>query len=152
MKKFLDSRSKILFATAIINAVLFLLFIPELLEYSKYISNVACPNPEFIRIIPTMIFYVIGGHAFVQFNFTIILILLFAALFNVVGFIYKREEFNFIAMGLYLMISCMAMYIFHIFGVLLLVLLFSLSLIGYLDQYIINNKVAAKKQKKQVNK
>ena len=148
MRKFLESRSKILFATAIINAVLFLILIPELLEYSKYISNVACPNPEFDRILPTMIFYVIGGHAFVQFNFTIILILLFAALFNVVGFVYKKEEFNFMAMGLYLMISCMSMYVFHMWGTLLLILLFVLSAIGYVDQYTMNKN--SKKQKKSI--
>ena len=148
MRKFLESRSKILFATAIINAVLFLILIPELLEYSKYISNVACPNPEFGRILPTMIFYVIGGHAFVQFNFTIILILLFAALFNVVGFVYKKEEFNFMAMGLYLMISCMSMYVFHMWGTLLLILLFVLSAIGYVDQYTMNKN--SKKQKKSI--
>ena len=150
MKKFLESRSKILFATAIINAVLFLILIPELLEYSKYISNIACPNPEFGRILPTMIFYVIGGHAFVQFNFTIILILLFAALFNVVGFVYKKEEFNFMAMGLYLMISCMSIYVFHMWGTLLLILLFALSAIGYVDQYTMNKNL--KKQKKQEKK
>ena len=146
MRKFLESRSKILFATAIINAVLFFILIPELLEYSKYISSVACSNPEFGRILPTMIFYVIGGHAFVQFNFTIILILLFAALFNVVGFVYKKEEFNFMAMGLYLMISCMSMYVFHMWGTLLLILLFVLSAIGYVDQYTMNKN--SKKQKK----
>ena len=140
MKKFLESRSKILFATAIVNAFLFLILIPELLEYSKYISNFSCSNPQFERILPTMIFYVIGGHSFVQFNFTIILILLFAALFNVVGFIYKREEFNFMAMGLYLMISCMSMYVFHVWGTLLLILLFVLSAIGYVDQYTMNKE------------
>ena len=146
MKKFLESRSKILFATAIVNAFLFLILIPELLEYSKYISNIACSNPQFERIIPSMIFYVIRGHTFIQFNFTIILILLFAALFNVVGFIYKREEFNFMAMGLYLMISCMSMYVFHVWGTLLLILLFVLSAIGYVDQYTMNKEL--KKQKK----
>ena len=146
MKIFLEKRSKILFAVAILNAVLFLLFIPELLEYSKYISDLSCPNPQFERIIPTMIFYVIGGHSFVQFNFTIVLILLFAALFNIVGFIYKREELNFMAMGLYLMISCMSMYVFHACGTLLLILLFTLSAIGYVDQYMINKETKNKKK------
>ena len=147
MKKFLKNRSKLLFAVAILNAVLFLLFIPELLEYSKYMSNLSESNPEFTRIIPTMIFYVIGGHAFVQFNFTIILILLFAAIANIVGFIYKKEEFNFIAIGLYLMISCMSLYVFKPFGVILLVLLLTLSIIGYLDQYSIDEEKNTKKKK-----
>ena len=152
MEKFLNGRSKILFATAIINAIVFLLFIPELVEYSKYMSNISMLNPEFIRVIPTMIFYVIGGHAFIQFNFTIILILLFAALANVVGFVYKKEEFNFMAMGLYLMISCMSLYVFHPFGILLLVLLFLLTCIGYVDQYAIKNDLNKMKKTKKSSK
>lgn len=152
MEKFLNGRSKILFATAIINAIVFLLFIPELVEYSKYMSNISMLNPEFIRVIPTMIFYVIGGHAFIQFNFTIILILLFAALANVVGFVYKKEEFNFMAMGLYLMISCMSLYVFHPFGILLLVLLFLLTCIGYVDQYAIKNDLNKIKKTKKSSK
>lgn len=145
MEKFLNERSKILFAAAIVNAVIFLLFIPELLEYSRYVSDLSCLNPEFSRIIPTMIFYVIGGHAFVQFNFFVILIMMFAALFNIVGFIYKKEEFNFMAIGLYLILTCVSAYVFHIFGVILLMLLFLLSIIGYVDQYSINRKAKKKK-------
>lgn len=152
MKIFLSERSKILFATAIVNAVIFLLFIPELVEYSKYMSNLSVLNPEYIKVIPTMIFYVIGGHAFIQFNFTIILILLFAALANVVGFIYKKEEFNFMALGLYLMISCMSLYVFHPFGILLLVLLFLLTCIGYVDQYTIKNDLNKMKKSKKSSK
>ena len=144
MKNFLKERSKILFAVAVLNAILFLIFIPELLEYSKYMANYSS-NIEFQRIIPTMIIYVIGGHAFIQFNFIIILIILFAALANVVGFIYKREEFNFISIGLYLMISCMSLYVFKPFGILLLILLFTLSIIGYMDQYNINTNIKRKK-------
>ena len=146
MKSFLEKRSKVLLAVAILNAILFLLFIPELLEYSKYMSNLSIYNPEFINVIPTMIFYVIGGHAFVQFNFTIILILLIASLFNVSGYIYKKAEFNFIAIGLYLMISIMSLYVFHPFGVLLLALLFILSIIGYVDQYTIDDKLDKNKK------
>ena len=147
MKDFLKSRSKILFAVAILNVVVFLLFIPELLEYSKYVSNLSCLNPEFNKVIPTMIFYVIGGHSFIQFNFLLIIIMMFAALANIAGFIYKKEEFNFIAIGLYLIIGCISAYVFHICGVMLLMLLFILSIIGYVDQYTIN-KESKKKSKK----
>ena len=146
MKSFLEKRSKVLLSVAILNAILFLLFIPELLEYSKYMSNLSVMNPVIMRVIPTMIFYVIGGHVFIQFNFTIILILLFAALFNVAGYIYKKAEFNFIAIGLYLMTSIMSLYVFYPFGVLLLALLFILSIIGYVDQYTIEKKSVTKKK------
>ena len=148
MKKILEGRSKILFAVAILNAVIFLIFIPELLEYSRYMSNLSCLNPEFDRIIPTMIIYVIGGHSFVQFNFVIISIMMIAALCNIIGFIYKKQEFNFMAIGLYLIIGCMSIYVFHIFGTLFLVLLFILSIIGYIDQYNVNDIKPKKKTSK----
>ena len=153
MKKILEDRSKILFAVAIINTIIFFVFIPELLEYSRFISNVSCLNPVFDRVIPTMIIYVIGGHNFVQFNFIIIILMMLAALTNIIGFIYKRQEFNFFSIALYLIISCMSLYVFYPFGILFLSLLFILSVIGYVDQYAIDlisdSKKALKPTKKE---
>ena len=61
-----------------------------------------------------------------------------ATLFNIAGFFYDKQEFNFMAIGLFLMVSCMGCYVFSSLGTTLLILLFILSVMGYIDQYKIS--------------
>ena len=137
MKEFLKGKSKILFATAILSTVLFILCIPSVLEYSKFISYMA--NPMYDNYAANLVYCVLGGQMIFQFTFVVLVIVMIAALFNIAGFIYNKHELNFMAIGLFLMVTCMGCYVFSSCGTTLLLLLFMLSIMGYADQYNITN-------------
>ena len=133
MKAYLKGKSKILFATAILSTVLFIICIPTVLEYSRFVAfTTTVTQGDFTT---RLVQCVLGGQMFFQFTFVMLILIMVAALFNIAGFIYNKHELNFISIGLFLMVSCMGCYVFSSCGTTLLILLFILSIIGYVDQY-----------------
>lgn len=141
MKAYLKGKSKILFATAILSTILFIICIPTVLEYSRFVAfTTTVTQGDFTT---RLVHCVLGGQMFFQFTFVILILIMIAALFNIAGFLYGRHEFNFMAIGLFLMVSCMGCYVFSSCGTTLLLLLVILSIIGYVDQY--KNSIILKK-------
>ena len=105
MKELLKDRSKIFFATAIVSTAIFILCIPVLLEYSKYMSYTRFVGLQVENFTTRTVYCILGGNMYVQFNFAVIAIIMIAALFNVVGFIFKKREFNFMAICLFLILN-----------------------------------------------
>ena len=147
MRNFFNERSKILFALAIISLILFILCIPELLNYSKYLSYVGYVDAEFEMESLTLssIFNIMitgfAGSMSVQFNCFVFSIIMIASFFNIFGFLLKKYNLNFISIGLYVVILCTSVYVFDILGLLLLIMLLILNTIAYIDQMRLNKKL-----------
>lgn len=143
-KNFVKCRSKLLFISFIISLVLFLLIIPEFLKYSDFINQII--NPKYAQIdvadgtIGELIWNTHATEAFQEFNLIFSSIFVFITLFNLVGYIYKKNEFIFISVGLGIVITCMSIYVADLVFVILIALSTILNILGYIEQHLINEK------------
>lgn len=143
-KNFIKCRSKLLFISFIISLVLFLLLVPEFLKYSDFIKQIIDPKYSQIEIadgtIGELIWNTHATEAFQEFNLIFSSIFVFITLFNLVGYIYKKNEFIFISVGLGIVITCMSVYVADLVFVILIALATILNILGYIEQYLINEK------------
>lgn len=147
MKKFLKNRSKILFVVAILSLLLFVLSLPELINYSEYMSYMGMVDEEVYdkildntNLLNIMNTSISGGLLYV-FNSMAFVLMMVASLTSIVGFLFKKLESIFISIGLYVMIICMSIYMFDPVGIIILIILLILNILGYMEQYKINNKM-----------
>ena len=78
--------------------------------------------------------------AFQEFTLIFSSIFVFITLFNLVGYIYKKNEFIFISVGLGIIVTCMSVYVADLVFVILIALATILNILGYIEQYLINEK------------
>ena len=144
IKNFIKCRSKLLFISFIISLILFLLIIPEFLKYSDFVKHIMDPNYSQIEItdatIGELIWSTHATEAFQEFNLIFSSIFVFITLFNLVGYIYNKNEFIFISVGLGIIITCMSVYVADLVFVILIGLATILNILGYIEQYLINEK------------
>ena len=143
-KNFIKGRSKLLFISFIISLVLFLLIIPEFLHYSDFIKHIIDPNYTQIEItdatLGELIWNTHATEAFQEFNLIFSSIFVFITLFNLAGYIYKKNEFIFISVGLGIIVTCMSVYVADLIFIILIALATVLNVLGYIEQYLINEK------------
>lgn len=148
MKKFLKERSKILLVSTVICIILFVLCIPELINYSKSVNEEVMLYNEFMvnkanieadamatalrtgDFLTIMLFYKV-----IMFG-----LLMIASTFNVVGFIYKKLEFLLISIVLFTINLVANFHLMDIGGILIFSSLILLNIVGYILQYKINKK------------
>lgn len=144
IKNFIKCRSKLLFISFIVSLVLFLLIIPEFLHYSDFIKNFMDPNHTQIEItdatIGELIWNTHATEAFEEFTLIFSSIFVFITLFNLVGYIHKKNEFIFISIGLGIIVTCMSIYVADLVFIVLIALATILNILGYIEQYLINEK------------
>lgn len=144
IKNFIKCRSKLLFISFIISLVLFLLIIPEFLKYSDFVKHIMDPKYSQIEItdatIGELIWNTHATEAFQEFNLIFSSIFVFITLFNLVGYIYKRNEFIFISIGLGVIVTCMSVYVSDLVFIVLIGLSTILNILGYIEQHLINEK------------
>ena len=144
IKNFIKCRSKLLFISFIISLVLFLLIIPEFLHYSDFVKHLMDPNYTQIEItdatIGELIWNTHATEAFEEFTLIFSSIFVFITLFNLVGYIYKKNEFIFISIGLGIIVTCMSVYVADLVFIILIALATILNVLGYIEQYLINEK------------
>jgi hypothetical protein len=78
--------------------------------------------------------------AFQEFNLIFSSIFVFITLFNLVGYIYNKNEFIFISVGLGVIVTCMSVYVAELVFVILIALATVLNILGYIEQYLMNEK------------
>ena len=113
VKDFIKTRSKILFVSSIISAILFVLILPEFLKYSDFIhhfTDTVTLNTN-DQTIGEIIWSTHSNEAFQEFSLIFSCIFVFITLFNLVGYIYKKNEFIFISIGLSVVVTCMSIYV-----------------------------------------
>ena len=139
IQNFIKTRSKILFISFIISAVLFILIIPEFLYYSDFIKGVTTSNAITVEVTDATVGEIIWSthatEAFQEFSLIFSCIFVFISLFNLVGYIYKKNEFIFISIGLGIIVTCMSVYVAAPIFVVLISLSTILSIFGYIEQY-----------------
>lgn len=144
IKNFIKCRSKLLFISFIISLILFLLIIPEFLHYSDFIKNIMDPNYPRLEITDATLGQIIwdthATEAFQEFNLIFSSIFVFITLFNLVGYIYNKNEFIFISVGLGVIVTCMSVYVAELVFVILIALATVLNILGYIEQYLMNEK------------
>lgn len=144
IKNFIKCRSKLLFVSFIISLILFLLIIPEFLKYSDFVKHIMDPNYLQVEIsdatLGELIWSTHATEAFQEFNLIFSSIFVFITLFNLVGYIYNKNEFIFISIGLGIIITCMSVYVADLAFVILIALATILNILGYIEQYLINEK------------
>ncbi len=147
MKKFIKERSKVMLMIAIISVILFVLAIPDLLNYSRFIKDSVegLSNPQINSVDTNIIFLSVLTTSVLEFNLIATLILIFATIFNISGYIHNKEELTFISVGLLVVLFCIFSYACSITGLIFLLLLLVLNLLGYLDQRCLNMKDCNKK-------
>jgi len=136
VKDFIKTRSKILFFSSIISAILFVLILPEFLKYSDFIhhfSDSVTLNTN-DQTIGEIIWSTHSSEAFQEFNLMFSCIFVFITLFNIVGYIYKKNEFIFISIGLSIVVTCMSIYVTNPIFIILIALATALNVIGYIEQ------------------
>lgn len=142
-KNFINTRSKILFISSIVSAILFVLILPEFLKYSDFVNNftnaVALNTNE--ATIGEVIWSTHANEAFQEFSLIFSCIFVFITLFNLVGYIYKKSEFIFISIGLSVVVTCMSIYVAEIIFIALIALATILNIIGYIEQEKLIKKV-----------
>ena len=124
--------------------MLFLLIIPEFLHYSDFVKHIMDPNYSQIEItdatIGELIWSTHATEAFQEFNLIFSSIFVFITLFNLVGYIYNKNEFIFISIGLGIIVTCMSVYVADLIFVILIGLATILNILGYIEQHFINEK------------
>jgi len=144
IKNFIKCRSKLLFISFIISLILFLLIIPEFLKYSDFVKHIMDPNYSQIEISDATLGEIIWNthatEAFQEFTLIFSSIYVFITLFNFVGYIYKKNEFIFISVGLGIIVTCMSIYVADLVFIILIALATVLNVLGYIEQYLINEK------------
>ena len=135
-KYFIKTRSKILFISSIISAILFILILPEFLKYSDFINHftdtVSLNTND--STIGEVIWSTHATEAFQEFSLIFSCIFVFITLFNLVGYIYKKNEFIFISIGLSVVVTCMSIYVAAPIFIVLIALATILNIIGYIEQ------------------
>lgn len=133
-----------MFISFIISLILFLLIIPEFLHYSDFIKNIMDPNYPRLEITDATLGQIIwdthATEAFQEFNLIFSSIFVFITLFNLVGYIYNKNEFIFISVGLGVIVTCMSVYVAELVFVILIALATVLNILGYIEQYLMNEK------------
>jgi len=144
IKNFIKTRSKILFISSIISALLFVLIIPEFLHYSDFIHHIIDQTNNGIEITQATVGEVIWSthatEAFEEFSLIFIFIFVFITLFNLVGYIYNKNEFIFISIGLGIIVTCMSIYVASPTFIVLIALATILNIIGYAEQNNMNKR------------
>lgn len=139
IQNFIKTRSKILFVSFIISAILFILIIPEFLHYSDFIKGITNSNNIALNVTDATVGEIIWSthatEAFQEFSLIFSCIFVFISLFNLVGYIYKKNEFIFISIGLGIIVTCMSVYVADPIFVTLISLSTILSIFGYVEQY-----------------
>lgn len=136
VKDFIKTRSKILFVSSIISAILFVLILPEFLKYSDFIhhfTDTVTLNTN-DQTIGEIIWSTHSNEAFQEFSLIFSCIFVFITLFNLVGYIYKKNEFIFISIGLSVVVTCMSIYVTNPIFIILITLATILNIIGYIEQ------------------
>ena len=146
IQNFIKTRSKILFISFIISAILFILIIPEFLYYSDFIKGITNSNTISAEITDATVGEIIWAahatEAFQEFSLIFSCIFVFISLFNLVGYIYKKNEFIFISIGLGIIVTCMSVYVAAPIFVILIALSTILNIFGYVEQYKLNHNHA----------
>ena len=144
VKNFINTRSKLLFISFIISAVLFILMLPEFLYYSDFISGIIGANNIQTELTNATLGEVIWSthatEAFQEFNLIFSCIFVFITLFNLVGYIYNKNEFIFISIGLSLIVTCMSIYVAKSTFIILILLATILNILGYIEQNSMNKR------------
>lgn len=139
LQNFIKTRSKLLFISFIISAILFILIIPEFLYYSDFIKGITNSNTIAVDVTDATVGEIIWSthatEAFQEFSLIFSCIFVFISLFNLVGYIYKNNEFIFISIGLEIIVTCMSVYVAAPIFVILIALSTVLNIFGYVEQY-----------------
>ncbi len=139
IKDFVKKRSKLLFVSFIISLVLFMLMLPEFLHYSDFINHLIDAEGIQMEVTEATIGEVIWSthatEAFEEFSLIFSCIFVFISLFNLVGYIYKKNEFIFISIGLSVIVTCMSIYVADPIFIILIACATILSTLGYIEQY-----------------
>ena len=135
-KNFIEQRSRILFVSFLISVLLFILILPEFLHYSDYIRDITTNNNININeaTIGEVIWATHATEAFKEFSLILSSIFVFILLFNLAGYIFKKNEFIFISIGLSIIITCMSFYLLNSLFIISIILATILNIIGYIDQ------------------
>ena len=141
MKKindFIEQRSRVLFVSFLISILLFILILPEFLHYSDYIRDITTNNNINTSIseatIGELIWTKHATEAFEEFSLISSSVFVFILLFNLAGYIFRKNEFIFISIGLSIMITCMSIYLLNTVFIISIILATILNIIGYIDQ------------------
>lgn len=138
-KNFIENRSIILFISSLISILLFILILPEFLHYSDYVKQHIDPASLDTSVIEETLGEIIWSthavEAFEQFSLISSSILVFILLFNLVGYIFKKNEFIFISIGLSIIMTCMSIYLLNITFIICIALATILNILGYIEQY-----------------
>lgn len=144
IKDFIKKRSKILFFSSIISVILFILLIPEFLNYSEFVKVFVKSSQTAIDVTNSTLGEVIwethSNEIFHEFSIIFSCLYVFVSLFNIVGYIYKKTEFIFISVGLGVVVTCMSIYVSNIIFVVLIALCTILNIMGYTEQNILEKR------------
>ena len=139
IQNFIKTRSKILFISFIISSIIFILMIPEFLYYSDFIKGITNSNTIAVDVTDATLGEIIWSthatEAFQEFSLIFSCIFVFISLFNLVGYIYKKNEFIFISIGLGIIVTCMSIYVASPIFIVLIALATILNIVGYIEQY-----------------
>ena len=142
IKDFIRNRSKILFISSLISAVLFVLILPEFLKYSDFVNHftdsISLNTND--STIGEVIWATHANEAFQEFSLIFSCIFVFITLFNLVGYLYKKSEFIFISIGLSVVVTCMSIYVASPIFIILIALATILNIIGYIEQEKLTKK------------
>ena len=144
IKNFIKTRSKLLFISFIISAILFVLILPEFLYYSDFIDKIVESNAINTEITDTTLGEIIWSthatEAVQEFNLIFSCIFVFITLFNLVGYLYNKSEFIFISIGLSVIATCMSIYVSKPIFIVLILLATILNFLGYVEQNNMNKQ------------
>ena len=135
-KNFVKTRSKLLFISSIVSAVLFVLILPEFLKYSDFINHFSDTATLTTNdaTIGEIIWSTHSTEAYQEFNLIFSCIFVFITLFNIVGYVYNKNEFIFISIGLSIVVTCMSIYVTTPMFIALISLCTILNILGYVEQ------------------
>lgn len=149
MKKFIKERSKILLVATIISIILFVLCIPELINYSKSVNEEVMLYNEFmvekanIEADAMAIALTTGDFLTVMLFYNLMMFgtLMVASAFNIVGYVYKKLEFQLMSIVFFTINLFTNLYLMDIGGILIFSLLIILNIFGYVGQYRIQKRI-----------
>ena len=144
IQNFIKQRSKILLVSFILSVVLFILILPEFLTYSDFINHIINYEEFNMEVTEATLGEVIWSthsvEAHQEFNLMFSCIFVFISLFNLVGYIYKKNEFIFISIGLGILVTCMSISVTNPSFIILITLSTILNVFGYIEQYNLNKE------------
>lgn len=147
MKRFIKERSKILLIATILSLILFVLCIPELINYSKsineeqllfnqYMLGTSSANIDTMALVSADFLTITLFYNLIMFG-----LLMVASAFNIVGYVYKKLEFQLISIVFFTINLFTNLYLMDIGGILVFSLLIILNIFGYVGQYKIQKKM-----------